>query len=329
MNNYGKELLYLTEGDVQQCMTMKEAVQLAEKGIIMDGQGKCTGDKFYMNIGEKGFLKPFAGYLEGEEFAYVKTFTMFNENYIENYPNTVSTVILFEKDHGMPVCFMEAAWATGLKTGASTAITVKYLKKKDAQIVTVFGAGLQAANHLEALNEVMQIREARVVDIIPGKAEDFAKQMEEKLKIKIIPMSSNKEAVRDADVILTLTTTSDILVKYDWLKPGAFVGKFGSYQEIDTDVILKADKFIVDRWKYVAPRIPELVELISKGQLREEDALLWPEIAGGSRKGRENEEEIIVYACLGIWGEYAAILPQIYRNAVSKGLGKKIGLNYR
>lgn len=328
MADYGKELLYLTEEDVQNCMTMKEAVVLAEKGIVLDGQGKCEGDKFYMNIGEKGFIKPFAGYLDGEDFAYVKTFTMFNQNYKENYPNTVSTVILFEKDYGMPVCFMQAAWVTGLKTGASTAITVKYLKRSDASIVTIFGAGLQAKFHLEGLNEVMQINEARIVDLIPGKAEAFAKEMGEKLNIKIIPMHDNEEAVRNSDVILTLTTTSDILVKYDWLKPGAFVGKLGSYQEMEADIILKADKFIVDRWKYVAPRVPELIQLISSGQLKEEDALLWPEIASGKTAGRENDDEIICYACLGIWGEYAAILPQVYRNAAAKGIGKKIDLNY-
>lgn len=329
MTNYGKELLLLTEEDVQQCMTMKEAVQLAEKGIILDGQGKCVGDKFYMDMGDKGFLKPFSGFLEGEEFSYVKTFTMFNHNYLDNYPNTVSTVTLFEKDYGMPVCFMLASWITGVKTGASTAITVKYLKKTDASVVTLFGAGLQAKLHLEALREVMEIKEARVVDLIPGKAETFAKEMEEKLKLKIIPMTNKKEAVQDSDIILTLTTTSDVLVKYDWLKPGAFVGKLGSYQEIEPGIITKADKFVVDRWQYVAPRVPELIQLISEGKLEEEDAVLWPQIACGNIKGRENNEEIIVYACLGIWGEYAAILPQVYRNAIMKGIGQKLKLNYR
>lgn len=329
MDTYGKELLFLTEEDVQQCMTMKEAVALAEKGIIMDGQGKCAGDKFYMNMGEKGFIKPFAGYLDGEDYSYVKTFTMFNENYQYNYPNTVSTVTLFEKDYGMPVCYMLASWVTGLKTGASTAVTVKHLKSSNASIVTLFGAGLQARIHLEGLNEVMDIKEVRVVDVVPGKAEAYAKEMEEKLGLKIIPMADKKAAVTDSDVILTLTTTSDVLVKYDWLKPGAFVGKLGSYQEIDPEIILKADKFVVDRWKYVAPRIPELIQLISAGKIKEEDALLWPKIACGEIKGRESDEEIFVYVCLGIWGEYAAILPQVYRNAVAKGIGQTLKLNYR
>ncbi len=328
MNVNGKELLYLSEKDVQQCMSMKEAVRLAERGVVLDGKGKCEGDKFYMPIGEKGFLKPFAGYLEGEDFAYVKTFTMFNQNYKESLPNTVSTVLLFEKDYGMPVCFMEASWITGVKTGASTAVTVKYLKRPDADTVTLFGAGLQAKLHLEGLKEVMPIKEVRVVDIIPDKAEAFAKEMGEKLGVKILPMRDNEEAVRGSDVILTLTTTRDVLVKYEWLKPGAFVGKLGSYQEMDPEIILKADKFVVDRWKYVAPRIPELVELISQNRLREEDALLWPQIASGQISGREKEDEIIVYVCLGIWGEYAAILPQVYKNALSEGVGRVIDFSF-
>lgn len=329
MAQYGKEFLYLTEEEVQQCMTMAEAVKLAEIGIIEDGKGNCNGDKFYMNVGDKGFIKPFTGFLAHEEYGYVKTFTMFNENYKENYPNTVSTVLLFEKNYGMPVCFMLASWITGLKTGASTAVTVKHLKSKDADTVTLFGAGLQAKLHLEGLAEVMKIKEARVLDIVPGKAAEFAREMGEKTKLNIIPMSDKEQAVRGSDVILTLTTTSDVLVRYEWLKPGAFVGKLGSYQEIEPSILKKADKFVVDRWKYVAPRVPEIVELVGNGELKETDALLWPQIACGKTKGRESEDEIIVYACLGIWGEYAAILPQVYRNAVRLGLGQKMPLHYK
>jgi len=323
----GRELLYLTEEDVKKCITMEEAVKLSEKGVIMDGQGRCAGNKFYMDLGDKGFLKPFAGYLEGEEYAFEKNFTIFNGNYQYNYPATISTAELFEKNYGIPVCFMEASWVTGLKTGASTAVTVKYLKKSDASIVTLFGAGVQARSHLEALTKVMDISEVRVVDKFSEKAESFAKEFSEKYDFNIFPMTSNKEAVEGSDVILTLTTTSDILVEYNWLKPGAFVGKLGTYQEINPEIILKADKFVVDRWKYVSVRVPEIIKLREEGKLKEEDAIAWPKIAGGKVKGRENDDEIIVYACLGIWGEYAAILPQVYRNAIANGVGTKLPLH--
>ena len=72
-----KEILYLTEADVQKTITYAEAVDLAEKGIVADAAGKVNGDKYYMSVGEDAFIKPFSGYIEGEELAFVKTFSYF------------------------------------------------------------------------------------------------------------------------------------------------------------------------------------------------------------------------------------------------------------
>ena len=58
-----KEILYLTEEDVQNTLTVAQAVDLAEKGIKADAAGKVEGDKFYMDVDEYGFIKPFSGYI--------------------------------------------------------------------------------------------------------------------------------------------------------------------------------------------------------------------------------------------------------------------------
>lgn len=72
-----ESMLYLTDADVQQAMTVAEAVDLAEKGIRADATGQVAGDKCYMAVGEEGFIKPFSGYLAGDELAFVKTFSFF------------------------------------------------------------------------------------------------------------------------------------------------------------------------------------------------------------------------------------------------------------
>ena len=75
-----RSILFLTETDVQQTLTVPEAVDLAESGIRADAAGQVVGDKFYTSIGEAGFIKPFTGYIAGEEYFFVKTFTFFSEN---------------------------------------------------------------------------------------------------------------------------------------------------------------------------------------------------------------------------------------------------------
>jgi len=321
-------ILHLTESDVQQTLTVSEAVDLAEKGIKADAAGQVVGDKFYMNVGANGFIKPFSGYLDGEELAFVKTFSFFPGNPARfNRTTTSSMVLLFDAETGLPVCLMEGGWVTALKTGASTTITTAYLARPDAATVTIFGAGTLGRMHLRALTHRFSLRHAYVLDILPQAAEAYVAELEPEMDFPVepIPLEERERAVREADVIFTVTTGDQPLVERDWLRPGAFVARLGSYQEIALDVVTEADKVIVDNWHYVRPRIPELKMLAQEGRFGFENVHAeWPDVVAGRRPGRESPEEVIVYIALGIWGEYAAILPEVYRRARALGLGHQL-----
>lgn len=319
------EILYLTEGEVEQCVTMQEAVALSDKGIQADAVDQVAGDKFYMHLSDWGFIKPFSGYLEGEEYAYVKTFSFFEGNRAKGLPVTSSTVLLFDAQTGLPTCIMEGNWITALKTGASTAVTAKYLARPDSKVATIFGAGGLGRMHLLGLAEVFHLEEVRVVDVIPDAAEQFAAEMGQQTGLPIVIPPSPEAAVRGADIIITVTTGSAVNVKVPWVKPGAFIARLGSYQEVALDLLLKADKLVVDRWQYVSYRVPEMIQLIEEGKLRREDVHAeWPDIVGGRASGRESDNEIILYIALGICGEYAAILPHVCRRAKELGLGRRL-----
>lgn len=319
------EILYLTEADVQKTLSVSEAVDLAEKGIKADAAHQVNGDKFYMDVSDNGFIKPFSGYIEGEEYAFVKTFSYFPAN-AEKYarPTTSSMVLLIDAETGLPACVMEASWVTGLKTAASTTITTAYLARPESNTVTIFGAGTLGRLHLLALAERFQLQQAFYVDILPEVAQNCAAELEPQLgfPVKAVSLDDREEAVKKSDIIFTVTTGDQALFKHAWLKPGTFIARLGSYQEVDHDVILKADKVIVDRWKYVSPRIPEILELVGKGEFSSDQVYAeWSAIVAEEVPGRESSDEIIVYIALGIWGEYAAILPEAYRRAKALGLG--------
>jgi ornithine cyclodeaminase len=323
-----ESILYLTESDVQQTLTVAEAVDLAEKGIKADAAGQVVGDKFYMNVGENGFIKPFSGYLDGEELAFVKTFSFFPDNPARfNRTTTSSMVLLFDAETGLPVCLMEGSWVTALKTGASTTITTAYLARPDAATVTIFGAGTLGRMHLRALTHRFSLRHAYILDILPQAAEAYVAELEPEMDfpMELVPLEERERAVRKADVIFTVTTGDQPLVERDWLHPGAFVARLGSYQEIALDVVTEADKVVVDNWHYVSPRIPELKMLAEEERFGSENVHAeWPDVVAGRRPGRESPEEVIVYIALGIWGEYAAILPEVYRRARALGLGHQL-----
>jgi len=143
--------------------------------------------------------------------------------------------------------------------------------------------------------------------------------------VRAVTLEDRERAVRDSDVIFTVTTGNQPLFEHAWLKPGAFIARLGSYQEVELDVITNATKVVVDNWRYVSPRIPEIIQLVAEGRFsREHVYATWPDIVAQRTPGRESADEIIVYIALGIWGEYAAILPEVYRRAKSLGLGQAL-----
>lgn len=324
--------LYLTEDEVQQTMGVSEAIQLARKGIQADAQGQVAGDKFYTSIGDVGFVKPFTGYIDGEEYFFVKTFNFFQGNPTNfNLPTTSSLVMLFDAESGYPACLMEAGWVTGLKTAASTAVTAQYLACEDAQTAVVFGAGSLGRMHLRALAASFPLKEAFVLDLYPEVAEACAQEVRPEVDFPVVVtyLEERERVVRQADLIITVTTGNQPLVERSWLKPGAFVARLGSYQEVALEVITEADKVIVDNWHYVSPRIPELVQLTQEGRFGfDQVSAEWPKVVAGVQAGRQTQDEVIVYIALGIWGEYAAILPQVYRKAESMGLGTHLPCSY-
>jgi ornithine cyclodeaminase/alanine dehydrogenase-like protein (mu-crystallin family) len=319
-------ILYLTEDEVRASLTVPQAVALAERGIRADAEGRVAGDKFYMPVGGRGFVKPFSGYMEGEDLAFVKTFTFFADNPAQGLPATDSLVLLLSAKTGLPVCIMEAAWATALKTGASTAVTAAHLTRPGARVAAVFGAGGLGRTHCAALDHVLDLAEIRIVDVIPEAARRLVAEMRDQLRAPLRVCGSAEEAVREADVVVTVTTGSAVNVETAWVEPGSFIARLGSYQEVALDLFTTADRLIVDRWEYVSRRIPEMIELIAAGKLGRDDVdAEWPDIVAGRMPGRRSPQEVVLYVALGIWGEYAAILPEIYRNAVARGLGRPVG----
>jgi ornithine cyclodeaminase/alanine dehydrogenase-like protein (mu-crystallin family) len=216
---------------------------------------------------------------------------------------------------------------TGLKTGASTAVTAAWLARPGAETVTIFGAGSLGRMHLRALTHRFSLNRGYVIDIVPQAAEAYAAELSPELGFPVepVPLGAREQAVRQSDIIITVTTGDQPLVERSWLRPGAFVARLGSYQEVALEVITAADKVLVDNWHYVRPRIPELKVLAEEGRFGFEDVHAeWPEVVAGRKPGRESDDEVIVYIALGIWGEYAAILPEVCRRALALGLGRRL-----
>jgi ornithine cyclodeaminase/alanine dehydrogenase-like protein (mu-crystallin family) len=321
----GEEILYLSENDVKACLDMKKAIELCEEGERLTGYGETADDKFYLQIEEDLVFKPFAGYIRSKDIIAAKIFTLAKENPGKGLPASTSVGLIYDATTLMPLAILDACWLTGIKVGASSAVAAKYLGKKNSSIVGIIGAGVQGRTHLEGLNEIFKLKEVRIADIIKESRERYAQEMSEKFDINVIAVDSVEQAVKGADIIVTVTTADEPLIKKDWVEPGMTILKLGSYQEIDLDLFTSADKIVVDKWEFISHRSKEIVELLEAGIITDQNIYAEiTEIVAGKKVGRKNNDEIILFIALGLGGDYVTLFSDIYRRAKELGVGQKL-----
>lgn len=216
---------------------------------------------------------------------------------------------------------MEGGFITDLRTGAATGVAAKYLAKKDAKIAAIIGAGAQGRMQARALCHLFPLEEVRIADIVPEASTKFAQEMREDLGISIKEARDNEEAVVGADIIITATTSEDVLVRHEWVSPGAFIASIGSYPELDPQLIFNAQKIVVDSWAQNKDR-GELSRLVREGHLSKENIHgEVGEIAAGKKPGREGEEEMIVACLIGLGTHDIGCAHFVYEEAKKRGLG--------
>lgn len=318
------KVLYLSQADVKKCLSVKDTVEVVEDSIRILGQGKAIQPpKIYMEI-EKyhGFIKPMIAFVdEPLNVSATKNFTFFPENRKLGMPTILATIILNDPQTGVPLAIMDGTWVTVLRTAAATAVAAKYLAKRNSEVVGIFGAGVQGRSHLMALNEIFKLKSVRIADISREYRVQFAEEMSRKLGLDITPVDSNEQAVKGADIVVTVTTGNEPLVKKEWVESGMFVAKVGSYQEVDFGMPALVDKLVVDWWEYVSHRVPELIETNTR---RKDVYAELAEIVSGKKSGRESDTEKILFISIGMGVEDAGAALHAYKRAKELGIGQNL-----
>ncbi len=187
---------------------------------------------------------------------------------------------------------------------------------------------MQARTQLEALQVALpDLKEARAFDIRREVAEQYAVEMSDRLGMDVRAVGSAEAAVREADVVVTVTVADEPIVEEAWMKPGSFFAAVGSYQEQEFAVVQNSDKVVVDGLEHVLHRgTPVIALMVAQGTIREEDILELGGIVCGESPGRQTAEERIFFSPIGMGTEDVCVCTQVYRLAVEKGIGMKLGL---
>jgi thiomorpholine-carboxylate dehydrogenase len=146
----------------------------------------------------------------------------------------MALIVLNDPQTGAPLAVMDGRLITEMRTAAVSAVATKLLAPKNANVLAILGSGVQARSHFEALRLVRDFEEIRVWSQTKAHAEEFANEVGAKV-------TSAEEAVRGADVVVTVTSSKTPVLKGTWLKPGSHVNAIGAcrpdWRELDDDAM--------------------------------------------------------------------------------------------
>jgi ornithine cyclodeaminase len=271
------------------------------------------GHLFGIMPGALGATKPFGA----------KLISIFPENVAQGMQSHQGVIVLFEPDTGTPVCVVHAGEVTAIRTAAASAVATDALARKDATQLAILGTGEQATTHARAIAKVRALESITVWGRSPERAHVLAETLQAELNLPVNATDTVKQAIADADIVCTVTSASEPILKGEWVQPGQHINAIGSSHagpaEIDDAIVARA-RFFADSREGVLQQGAEFLRAKQVGLI--DDSHILAEIGqvlAGTAQGRRSPDEITIYKSLGhvvqdlasAWWLYAQPEPQL------------------
>ncbi|OGD55165.1 hypothetical protein A3K81_02175 [Candidatus Bathyarchaeota archaeon RBG_13_60_20] len=315
-------MLFLSDGDVAKLITMEETVDTVEEAFKEHAEGRVVMPprSTIMVPRYNGSISFMPSYLTGLDAQATKIISIYPDNRGKGLPTTAAWLVVNDPRTGAVKAFMDATYLTAMRTGAITGVAARYLAPEDASTVAIFGAGVQGRTQTWAACTVRDIERVYIYDIYPDARRRFAEEMSAMLGVEVKPASTGEEACRDADIVLTATTSSVPVVSRKWLKDRVHVSAIGAFypdwRELDTATVVES-KLVIDDREGIMLEAGDVLIPIREGAITEDHIYAeLKELVSGRKKGRTPEDGITVFKSVGI-----AIQDSSVANLVLRKLG--------
>jgi len=235
---------------------------------------------------------------------------------------------LFDADSGTPLALFDGASLNPLKTGATGAVGIDALARRDVTDLALIGTGAQARGQLRAAVTVRDFETVRIYSPTRENRERFAARMDEELDPAVQPAGSSHEAVDGADVVVTATTASEPVFDAASLDDGAHVTCMGQYNptkhEVDAETVARAT-YVPDLRDRVERDAGAFLHAREEGLIDDDHVHAeLGEVVAGVEPGRQRDDEVTLFDSGGTAIETVAAAHMLYERAEDAGLGQEI-----
>jgi ornithine cyclodeaminase/alanine dehydrogenase-like protein (mu-crystallin family) len=316
--------LLLTETDVRSLLTMRVALEIVEESLRQQGNGELIlHPRRRLKLPDNALLHymaaadPVRGYIGMKLYTVARGVARF-------------VVPLFRSATGEMAALIEADALGQIRTGAASGVATKYLANANARTACIIGTGYQARTQLEAVAAVRRLERVRAFGRDPERRAQFCREMSEKIGVSVEPSGSSEEAVRGADIVITATSATKIVLEGAWLAPGVHINAIGANwpqkRELDAAAVSRSDLVAVDSIEQARMEAGDLIQAFGEDQSRWSAIRELSGIVTGRIPGRTSAGQITLFKSNGIatWDLAAAV--RVFELAIAQGLGKSIPL---
>jgi ornithine cyclodeaminase/alanine dehydrogenase-like protein (mu-crystallin family) len=302
-------MMFLDEQRVEESLRWEELLWTMEKALIDFSAGHVAQPvRTVIPVPEHDAFFGIMPAVYGDVMG-TKLVSIFPRNADRGLHTHLAMIHLMRADTGESLVAMDGRLITAWRTAAVSAIATKVLSSEGARVLAILGSGVQARTHFQALKLVRNFEEIRIWSRTPKHAERFADDTG-------AAYTTAEQAVRDADVIVTVTNAAEPVLRGAWLKPGAHVNAVGAVgpkaRELDDDAMKNAMVVVESRE----------AALQESGEIMHSGAQIYAEL-GEVLAGKipKPQGQTTVFKSLGIAVEDVAAAELVYRRAMGAGEG--------
>lgn len=319
----------LSAEDIRRAVDMPAAIDAMADAFSQLLRGAAVAPVRLSMTGNDGVTLFMPAHLRGSGAMGAKVVSVFPGNRDRGLPAITAVVLLLNPDTGVPLALMDGTSLTALRTGAVCGLATRLMAREDAQVLTVFGAGVQARTQIEAVRAVRGIREVRIVDPFRQYAEALARELAgDAAQIEVRVVNDPAEALRGAHIVCAATTSWEPVFDGHDLEPGTHLNAIGSFkpemQEIDAETVRRS-RLVVDEREAALEEAGDLIIPLRNGIIREDHIVAsLGELVEGRVAGRTSPDQVTFFKSVGIAVQDVAVAARVLARAEVEGMGVEV-----
>ena len=323
---------YLNAFDIEALdLTNDEILAAIETSLAAQGRGQTVIEPrvhLEPDASFHGHFNVLRGYVAPLGLAGVKVVGDYVDNYKLGYPSEFGVLNLFDPRTGVPKAILDATVITDMRTGAVTALGARHLARKGSKVLGHIGARGTAYWNVRLLDHLFDFDEIRVHSRRPESRDAFAARLTCDLGKPVTATEDWRSCVEGADIVVEASRLMkpEPMLKTAWIKPGALVVPYGTMSAVELSLTDIMAKMVVDDWgQCKSGPFGSLRAHVEQGKLSETTLHAEiGEIVAGRKRGRERDDETILFWHRGLSLSDIALGSAMLEKAMRLGIGQRL-----